>query len=130
MYANRTDLYNVGTPGNEESVQKAWYWVQEVKDKNGNRTGYSLTKDYTKATEFKTDANGELDLDRLPYGIYHIYETKTAKGYSLSDQEGYKKAKPATYTTKDNFFNGEYVELGSTTISKDNTQNGKVYQPY
>ena len=111
----RKDLYNVGIAGDANAIAKAWYWVYE--DSKGN---YSLTKDHTKATEFKTSANGELNLIRLPYGIYHIYETKPAKGYTLADQKGYKKAKPATHTTKDTFFDGEYVELSSKTINKNN----------
>lgn len=103
---------------NDNSVKKyetrKWYWL--------NSDG-SLSQDYKQATTFKTnkngqitDKNGNIGLDRVPYGIYHIYETEAAEGYKLNEQKGYKKVKPDSYNLSDNFFDTEYVELGTSTI--------------
>jgi len=98
-----------------------WYWLM---------LDGSLTQDYTNATTFRTNENGEINCTMVPYGDYYIYETEAIKGYKLEDQEGYKKEKPDDYNLDDNrtnkFFNGEYAELGKKTIIPKSSEKNNV----
>ena len=74
--------------------------------KDGNNWKYDATKDT--ATVFKTDNNGEVIIERLSLDkTYYIFETKTAEGYNLSLQDGYK----TRYSYTDNNGNTQYVNL-------------------
>ena len=101
---------------------RQWYWL---------KSDGSLTQDYKNATTFRTNEDGKIELDKVPYGVYRIYETEAAEGYKLEEQKGYKKAKPDGYNLDDNrddkFFDGDYAELDrKIIIPKTSTTNNVV----
>lgn len=76
----------------------------------------SVTDNVKDAYEFKTNKNGIIEIFKVPYGKYYIYETSTASDrYKLESQKNFMKGKPSDYTG--NFLGGGYVYLGTDTIS-------------
>ncbi len=82
-----------------------WVWLKS----NG-----AVTSKYSEASQFKTNNDGIIEIEKVPYGDYYIYETKAATGYKLSEQDNYKKGKPSDYNGT--FISGGYVYLGKKTI--------------
>lgn len=84
---------------------------------------------YEKATEFATDNNGEIKLEKILYGTYYIFETEVAdkNNYNIKEQPGYHKNTdengniiPGTSELLDD---KDWVYLGVTKISESSTSN-------
>ena len=75
----------------------------------------TVTDNVNEAYEFKTDANGKIEISNVPYGKYYIFETSTSDDkYKLELQDHFMEGKPEDYTNK--FLTGNYVYLGSQEI--------------
>ena len=68
---------------------------------------------------FVTNAEGKINITGLLNGKYHIYETKTPKGYDITKQERY--GKDTNYP--------EWVDLGEIFINNEYDENGIVRYP-
>lgn len=81
----------------------------------------TVTDSVNNAYEFKTDKDGKIEIENVPYGIYYIYETSTPSDkYQLEMQDHYMGGKPKSY--KGDFLSGEYAYLGSKSLMP-NTNN-------
>ena len=75
----------------------------------------TVTDNVNEAYEFKTDANGKIEISNVPYGKYYIFETSTSDDkYKLELQDHFMDGKPEDYTNE--FLTGNYVYLGSQEI--------------
>ncbi len=52
-----------------------------------------LTENEKESGTFKTDENGLININGIPNGTYHVYETKTPVGYNILVQDGYDEEK-------------------------------------
>ena len=87
-----------------------------------------VTDNVNDAYEFKTDNNGKIEIENVPYGIYYIYETSTSSDkYQLETQDFYMGGKPNSY--KGDFLSGEYAYLGSESLMP-NTNNDITSDKY
>ena len=83
-------------------------WVTQ----DGEEISYNT--DYSKATAFVTDENGQKVINNLYLGDYYIYETKAPANYSLSQQEGYLRGEKGSESITDK----EWVYAGNCKIDK------------
>ncbi len=93
-------------------------FVSEVKD--------SLPKyinDWTKATQYITDSNGEVQIDRLHFGTYRIYEIKS------SDDEFYNLEEQDRYRTDEISAANNWVYLGNIEVTEENTEDKPALAP-
>ena len=88
----------------------------------------TVTDSVNNAYEFKTDKDGKIEIENVPYGIYYIYETSTPSDkYQLAMQDHYMGGKPKSYTG--DFLSGEYAYLGSKSLMP-NTNNDITSDKY
>ncbi len=67
-----------------------------------------------KDTLYYTYDEGKREFKDLEYGTYHIYEVRAPSGYDLTKQKNY-------YKGKDGNDDVEWVDLGTVTINKNNS---------
>ncbi|MBO4816063.1 MAG: hypothetical protein J5507_03980 [Clostridia bacterium] len=76
------------------------------------------------ATEFVTNNTGEINLEKIPYGTYYVFETEVAdkKHYNIKEQDGYHKTEDEQGNPIPgiNEFpeNADWVYLGNATIKE------------
>lgn len=76
----------------------------------------TVTDNVNEAYEFKTDANGKIEISNVPYGKYYIFETSTSdNNYKLELQDHFMEGKPEDY--KGTFLSEQYVYLGTKIIA-------------
>ncbi|HCC03964.1 MAG TPA: hypothetical protein DEP51_03795 [Clostridiales bacterium] len=75
----------------------------------------TVTDNVNNADEFKTNKDGKIEIENVPYGMYYIYETSTPSDkYQLEMQDHYMGGKPSSY--KGTFLSGKYAYLGSKSL--------------
>ena len=86
-------------------------WVQKITYENG-KYKYGVGP-YSSAEEFTTDDQGRLEISRLRYGTYYIYETQTPDGYNIKKQNGYHQSNQGS----SDLGNIDWVYLGEQTVN-------------
>ena len=79
---------------------------------------YKYDADIGSATEFESNANGEVDIKGVKNGVYFVYETQAPEGYDITKQDGYENRNnkdPYTFS-KDN----KLVYLGEVNLNTSN----------
>lgn len=91
---------------------------------NGTKGWVSGSKDADKKYESKvdnaTEYSDDVEIKKLKFGEYYVFETKAPEGYELENQENYKKAKDGIPTPT-----GEWVYVGSKTLNKKSSKTVK-----
>ncbi len=79
------DSQDYGAKGWLKNIDKNYYLETHFKE--------FLTENENDAGTFITDENGKINIEGIPNGTYHIYETKMPKGYYMEAQDGYDSSK-------------------------------------
>ena len=99
---------------------------------NGGKVGFvtqngdslpEYTSDWTRATQYTTDGNGEVQINRLYLGTYRIYEIKS------SDDEFYNLEEQDRYRTDDISATNNWVYLGNIEVTGENTLDSPALAP-
>ena len=67
-----------------------------------------------------TEYTSSTKIEKLKYGTYYIYETKTPEGYDITKQDGYHKEAEGS-----SILSGDWVYLGTQKVDENSSNDGK-----